>query len=74
MTLTTLDILYIVLSIGASLLTLTLIYVGVRLGKVFQKIEHIMSAVEDTASTVNTYVKIPAGLFMQMSDWWKKDE
>ncbi len=74
MILTTLDILYIVLSIGVSLLTLTLVYIGIRLGKVLQKVEGIMNEVEDTASTVNTYVKVPAGLFMQMSDWWKKDE
>jgi len=74
MVLTTLDTLYIVLSVGLGLLLLSFTVLTWHLVATVRRINRISDLVEDSVDTVNTYVKLPAGFLFNAMDWVKDND
>ncbi|PIV90398.1 hypothetical protein COW46_02720 [Candidatus Gracilibacteria bacterium CG17_big_fil_post_rev_8_21_14_2_50_48_13] len=71
---TTLDILYLVLSIGLGILLLSLTVLTWYVVGTFRRINRITDLVEDSVDTMNTYVKLPAGFLFNAMDWVKDND
>ena len=74
MILTTLDILYIVLAIGIGMVCLSLTMFLFEWVKMMKKANKISGTVEDITNTVNTYVRLPSVVFLQIWEWWNEEQ
>lgn len=71
---TTLDILYLVLAIGLGMLLVTLSVLVIMLMKTVSNINRITTIAEDSADTINGYIKLPEEMAGHVMKWFKHQD
>ena len=71
---TTLDILYLVLAIGLGTLLICLSILVIRLMKTVDNVNKITAIAEDSADTINGYIKLPEEMAGSLMKWFKHQD